>query len=89
MAISIEPFSLKDCVNEVVSIIRPQAEYKGISLEVNMHDIIYETLSADPLRLNQIITNLLTNAVKHTDNGGKVLFDISQSRLPDDDEKYD
>lgn len=87
MAISIEPFSLKDCVNEVVSIIRPQAEYKGISLEVNMHDIIYETLSADPLRLNQIITNLLTNAVKHTDNGGKVLFDISQSRLPDDDEK--
>ena len=87
MAISIEPFSLKDCVNEVVSIIRPQAEYKGISLEVNMHDIIYETLSADPLRLNQIITNLLTNAVKYTDNGGKVLFDISQSRLPDDDEK--
>ena len=87
MAISIEPFSLKDCVNEVVSIIRPQAEYKGISLEVNMHDIIYETLSADHLRLNQIITNLLTNAVKYTDNGGKVLFDISQSRLPDDDEK--
>ena len=87
MAISIEPFSLKDCVNEVVSIIRPQAEYKGISLEINMHDIIYETLSADPLRLNQIITNLLTNAVKYTDNGGKVLFDISQSRLPDDDEK--
>lgn len=87
MAISIEPFSLKDCVNEIVSIIRPQAEVKGISLEVNMHDIIYETLSADPLRLNQIITNLLTNAVKYTDNGGKVLFDISQSQLPDDDEK--
>ncbi len=87
MAISIEPFSLKDCVNEVVSILRPQAEDKDISLDVNMHDIIYETLSADPLRLNQIITNLLTNAVKYTDNGGKVLFDISQSRLPDDDEK--
>ena len=87
MAISIEPFSLKDCVNEVVSILRPQAEDKDISLDVNMHDIIYETLSADPLRLNQIITNLLTNAVKYTDNGGKVLFDISQSRLPDNDEK--
>lgn len=73
-----QTFSLKESVDEISSIANARAEEKHISFEVHMHEIIKDTLSADQLRLNQILLNLLTNAIKYTGEGGHVVLDISE-----------
>lgn len=81
MELEIQPFSLREAIDEIVSMVRPQAEQKKITFDVKLNGIICDTLAADQLRLNQILLNLLTNAVKYTEGGGKVLLEISQERI--------
>ncbi|WP_432628619.1 hybrid sensor histidine kinase/response regulator [Brotaphodocola sp.] len=81
MELEIQPFSLREAIDEIVSMVRPQAEQKKITFDVKMNEIICDALAADQLRLNQILLNLLTNAVKYTENGGRVLLEISEERI--------
>ena len=81
-----QTFSLRESVDEISSIANARAEEKHISFEVHMHEIIKDTLSADQLRLNQILLNLLTNAIKYTDQGGHVVLDISEMAIKE--QKY-
>lgn len=57
-------------VNEVLDVLRIRAEEKGISLENATSEPIPEAILADPVRLRQIVTNLVGNAIKFTDEGG-------------------
>lgn len=81
-----QTFSLRESVDEISSIANARAEEKHISFEVHMHEIIKDTLPADQLRLNQILLNLLTNAIKYTDQGGHVVLDISEMAIKE--QKY-
>jgi PAS domain S-box-containing protein len=70
MEFHMEPFPLLPAIKEVVEMIRPQAEAKGLRLVVDVAaEIVVE---ADRLRLRQVMTNLLSNAVKFTPTGGAV-----------------
>lgn len=87
MVISPQEISLKQAVEEIDTIIRPRAEEKKITFEIKIHNIISDGLYADQLRLNQILLNLLTNAVKYTRPGGHVTLDISQLAISNEKEK--
>lgn len=87
MAITMHRFSLKETIEEVSSIIKAKADEKNITFAVNAHDIISDGIISDKLRLNQILINLLTNAVKYTEAGGHVELDISQEKLGKDNNK--
>jgi PAS domain S-box-containing protein len=60
-------------VNAAVEVARPHIENKGHELRIEMTDATL-LLDVDPLRLSQVIGNLLTNAAKYTDPGGKILL---------------
>ncbi|MEW6109687.1 MAG: ATP-binding protein [Nitrospirota bacterium] len=60
---------------------------KGVELELQGDDRI--TINADPDKLSQIIINLLTNALKATGNGGKILIRVSQDESGTDIEIAD
>jgi signal transduction histidine kinase/CheY-like chemotaxis protein len=75
-------FSLADLMDNVCNIVRQTVKSKGLILEIHTHNIHHEYLYADQLRLNQIFINLLTNAVKYTDPGGRVTVDLYQSDSP-------
>ena len=72
MALNEEEFSLADLIHDVAVIIRPQAELKGQALSIDIGEIHEEDLVGDPLRLRQIIVNIISNAVKYTQDGGEI-----------------
>jgi PAS domain S-box-containing protein len=67
----IESVSLVNAVNEVVTMVRPQLEERDLALEVRLPSDLPFVL-ADPYRLNQILTNLVSNALRYTPSGGRV-----------------
>ncbi|AMR30126.1 hypothetical protein A0256_01185 [Mucilaginibacter sp. PAMC 26640] len=80
-------FQLSDIVNNVKQVITHKAEEKGIILHTDAIDSgIEKVLIGDPYRINQILLNLMTNAVKFTDQGSvtlscKLVSDKSESQL--------
>lgn len=71
-------FNFAEMVEELGSIIRPQAKAKQQLFEVAVKDIQSELVVGDRLRLNQILINLLSNAVKYTPEGGSIWLYITQ-----------
>jgi signal transduction histidine kinase len=57
-------------IRDVVKALAVKADEKGISLDFEVSGRIPETISSDPTRLRQIVTNLVGNAIKFTDQGG-------------------
>ncbi|MEL6133061.1 MAG: histidine kinase dimerization/phospho-acceptor domain-containing protein, partial [Bacteroidota bacterium] len=65
-----EPFSLREEVHKVVLILRGRARSKNLSLRLSMDEDLPKTVEGDPLRLRQILVNLVGNGLKFTERGG-------------------
>ena len=76
-------YDLSSVINDLVNMIQTKADDKGLKLEIDINRNIPKLLNGDEVRIKQIITNLLTNAVKYTEEG-TVTFCIRYDRLPDD-----
>ena len=70
-------------IGDLVNIISDRAAGKGLSLELNIDPEIPAYLYGDDIRIKQIITNLLTNAVKYTEKGS-VTLTVKQTEKNDD-----
>ena len=64
-----EPFSIRTCVEESLDIVASKAQHKPIDLIYNIDDDVPGTILGDVVRLRQVLVNLLTNAVKFTEEG--------------------
>ena len=62
-------FSLKDLVDGVVGLVAPKAFDKGLNLRVSLAPELPSAVQGDPIRLRQILLNLIGNAVKFTAHG--------------------
>jgi signal transduction histidine kinase len=62
-------FGLQDLVLSVVSTVEPSVNEKGLALSYDVSPELPPTLVGDPVRLNQVLTNLVDNAIKFTDEG--------------------
>jgi PAS domain S-box-containing protein len=71
MRLDIRPFRLIDVIEAAIEVIRPAAEAKGIRLQTFL-DPAAAPVAGDPDRLQQIMTNLLSNSIKFTSKGGRV-----------------
>ena len=69
---------LPDLVHDVRSIIQPDVSAKRLSLFIDTMDVENEDIITDPLRLNQILLNILSNAIKFTPTGGTISIRIAQ-----------
>ncbi len=73
------PLALDECVQGVVELLAPKAYEKGIDVAWAVDPALPRPLLGDEVRVRQIVTNLLGNAIKFTDGGG-VLVTVGKSR---------
>lgn len=75
------PFAVNDVVRHVSSLLGPTAERKGLRFTSRIGAEVPALLVGDPLRIGQIITNLVSNAVKFTDSGEvEVMIGVGEQR---------
>ncbi|MBP7066407.1 MAG: PAS domain-containing protein [Ferrovibrio sp.] len=74
-------FDLRPTLEALVTLHRPRAESAGNQLTLHIPDDVPEHLIGDPMRLRQIVTNLMGNAIKFTQNGR---IDLRLSATPQD-----
>ncbi|MEM7530624.1 MAG: GAF domain-containing protein [Chloroflexota bacterium] len=63
------PFTVKTCIEQAFDLVRPHALAKGLSLDYTIDKSVPAGLIQDVTRVRQILTNLVVNAVKFTDEG--------------------
>lgn len=78
MPLVIEPFDLVRLAKEVKSSLQPLLKKKGLKLELYIPDEI-PLIEADERKIKQIFLNLISNAIKFTNEGGKVSLQIYYS----------
>lgn len=72
LKIAKKDFSIKEVLSNIANIYTPQCEHKNIQLGFFGPSMIVENLIGDELRVNQILLNLISNALKFTHEGGTI-----------------
>ena len=73
-------FSIVETVENLVTVSQPMIKEKNIEFSFNTNQMEKEYLYTDQLRLNQIYINILSNAIKYTEPGGRVSVDMHQEK---------
>ncbi len=69
MTITKEAYRLDEALNDLIHLLSYRAEKKGLEIRLDVDEDLPRSLCGDLLRIKQIISNLLTNAIKYTDQG--------------------
>ncbi len=77
------PFDFKQMLTNITTVFYQQAKMKNIEFRVQLSGITTETVIGDELRVNQILMNFLSNAVKFTPSGGEISLLVLQTSLSD------
>jgi len=64
-----QPFDLRDCIEDSLDLLASKAAEKGLDLAYLIENNTPVTISGDVTRLRQILTNLISNAIKFTEHG--------------------
>ncbi len=73
-------FSIVETVENLVNISQPMIKEKNIDFSFHINQMEKEYLYTDQLRLNQIYINILSNAIKYTEPGGRVSVDLREEK---------
>lgn len=86
--LTIARFSLPDLLEELNVIINPQAHAKNQDFTIRIQGTPPDELMGDRLRLNQVLLNILSNAVKYTPDNGKIEFTVQELEQADNTNQY-
>ncbi len=81
--LKISELNLAEIIDEINTIIRPQANAKKQRFEIATKSLTNEHLLGDRLRINQILINILSNSVKYTQSGGNIRMVVDEVQQVD------
>ena len=76
--LNLSAISLAELVEELGAMMQPQAKAKHQQFKIDVYDIYNEEILGDRLRINQILINILSNAIKYTPEGGRIDMVVRQ-----------
>lgn len=78
VTLNLQPVDWVSSVNSVVSEVNEQAKDKGIELTVELPSEVLPKVNVDSLRINEVLSNLLSNALNSTATGGKIKVSVER-----------
>ena len=75
-------FSIVETVENLVNISQPMIKEKNLEFSFHINQMEKEYLYTDQLRLNQVYINILSNAIKYTEPGGRINVDLCEEKSP-------
>ncbi len=85
MTLNVVLVSLRSTMDDIVNIMQPQVKAKAQSFDIFVRDILSENVQCDSVRLNQVLINLVSNAMKFTPEGGRIEMHLYQEPSPEGD----
>ena len=82
LTLNMDQVSLREVMDSIVSIAQPQVRSKRQHFDVFIHDISTENVCCDSVRLNQVLLNILGNALKFTPDGGRIQVSLYEEPSP-------
>ena len=76
-------YSLSSLLNDLVNMVQSRAAKKGLQFHINAARNLPSELFGDEIRIKQIVTNILTNAVKYTEHGG-ITLTVNSTKISED-----
>lgn len=76
---------LPELIHDLRTIVQPNVASKNLELFIDTQDIVHEDIITDKLRLNQVLLNIMSNAIKFTPSGGMISFRLSEKKIPSKD----
>ncbi len=81
MTIEAVPMNLSMVCRDVVNLFAVKARQRGLTLDYHYTEQLSPYMKGDPVRLKQVLTNLVNNAIKFTREGGRVSINVTQASL--------
>ena len=80
MSVSLEPVLISRVLKECFTLLQPLAEAKGVRVECIFNDLDTSYITADVIRIKQVLLNLMSNGIKYNRAGGELIISFSERK---------